>query len=291
MTSWTHAEESAARRLVELALAEDFDQTGDVTSRLTIPAELSGRAAFVARRPGVIVGLPILPIVASAIDSTLTIQLLAADGDRVFPNQTIAEIAGPMRGILAAERTALNFLQRLSGVATLTRRYVDAAGQSQILDTRKTTPGWRILEKYAVRMGGGHNHRIGLFDGVLIKDNHLAALGGGPDAIRTAVAAARAHAADMPVEVEVDSFEQFEVALEARPDIVLLDNMSAELMSRCVVRRNQVSPKIQLEASGGVSLETIGAIAATGVDRVSVGALTHSAPALDIALDPLPSRP
>lgn len=290
MTSWTKAEDSAARRLVDLALAEDLDRAGDVTSRLTIPAETAGQAAFVVRRPGVIAGLPIAPLVASAIDPSLAVRILASDGDTVTSGLVIATISGPMRGILATERTALNFLQRLSGVATLTRRYVDAAGKSQILDTRKTTPGWRVLEKYAVRMGGGHNHRIGLFDGVLIKDNHLAALGGGPGAIRSAVAAARASAAGLPVEVEVDSFEQFEAALEARPDIVLLDNMSADLMSRCVARRNQIAPNIRLEASGGVSLETIGAIAATGVDRISVGALTHSAPALDIALDYLPAQ-
>ena len=151
-----------------------------------------------------------------------------------------------------------------------------------VLDTRKTTPGWRLLEKYAVRMGGGHNHRVGLYDGVLIKDNHLAALGGD---VPRAVAAARAHAPGLPVEVEVDTWEQFEAALACRPDIVLLDNMPPDLLRRCAERRTAVAPGVMLEASGGVNLQTIGAIAATGVDRVSVGAMTHSAAALDIALD------
>lgn len=285
MSTWTEAEEAAARRLVELALAEDFDLTGDVTSRLTIPADAVGRANFVARQAGVIAGLPIVPLVALAVDPALTVAATVSDGDAVAAGQAIAAIEGPMRGILSAERAALNFLQRLSGVATLTRRYVDAAGRAQVLDTRKTTPGWRLLQKYAVRLGGGHNHRLGLFDGVLIKDNHLAALGGGPNAVRAAVAAARKQAADLLVEVEVDSADQFEAALDAKPDIVLLDNMSPDAMSRCVARRNAVAPDVKLEASGGVNLETIGAIAATGVDRISVGALTHSAPALDIALD------
>jgi nicotinate-nucleotide pyrophosphorylase (carboxylating) len=202
------------------------------------------------------------------------------------PGTELATIAGPMRAILAAERTALNFLQRLSGVATLTRRYVDATGgKAQVLDTRKTTPGWRLLEKYAVRMGGGHNHRVGLYDGVLIKDNHLAALGGGVAAVPRAVAAARQHAPGLPVEVEVDTWDQFEAALACRPDIVLLDNMPLDLLRRCAARRREVAPGVLLEASGGVNLQTIEPIAASGVDRVSVGAVTHSATAMDIALD------
>src|SRR5439155_13783189 len=169
---------------------------------------------------------------------------------------------GRMRSILAAERTALNFLQRLSGIATLTRRYVEAvAGRSQVLDTRKTTPGWRVLEKYAVRMGGGHNHRMGLFDGVLIKDNHLAALGGGVDAMPKAVAAARAAAPELPVEVEVDTPEQFEAALRCHPDVILLDNMGAERVRECVRRRDEVAPGGKLEASGGVTLATLRSLA------------------------------
>ncbi|HEY1380714.1 MAG TPA: carboxylating nicotinate-nucleotide diphosphorylase [Gemmataceae bacterium] len=288
----TAAETAAARRLIDLALAEDLHSAGDVTSAATIPAGAPGRAAAVARAAGVVAGLPVAALVCEAVDPALTFIPAVADGTAVAPGTELATVAGPMRSILTAERTALNFLQRLSGVATLTRRYVDQlaprdsrGANCQILDTRKTTPGWRVLEKYAVRMGGGHNHRVGLYDGVLIKDNHLAALGGGPAAVPRAVAAARAHAPGLPVEVEVDTWEQFEAALACRPDIVLLDNMPPELLRRCAERRAEVAPGVLLEASGGVNLQTVGAIAATGVDRVSVGALTHSAAALDIALD------
>jgi nicotinate-nucleotide pyrophosphorylase (carboxylating) len=189
---------------------------------------------------------------------------------------------------LTAERTALNFLQRLSGVATRTRLFVAAVAgtRAQILDTRKTTPGWRLLEKYAVRCGGGHNHRLGLYDGVLIKDNHLACLGNRPGAITEAVAAARAGlGTTVPLELEVDGLHQLDEALACRPDIVLLDNMPPEDLRAAVRRRDRDAPGVLLEASGGVTLETVAAIAATGVDRVSVGSLTHSAVALDIALD------
>jgi nicotinate-nucleotide pyrophosphorylase (carboxylating) len=203
-----------------------------------------------------------------------------------------------MRALLTAERTALNFLQHLSGVATQTRRFVDVVGPlpCRLLDTRKTLPGWRLLEKYAVRCGGGHNHRVGLFDGILIKDNHLASLGRGPAAVTQAIQAAKellekqglagAAGTDRPeLEVEVDDLDQLDAALAAGPDVVLLDNMSLDDLREAVRRRNAVAPGVQLEASGGVNLATIRGIAGTGVDRVSVGALTHSAPALDIALD------
>jgi nicotinate-nucleotide pyrophosphorylase (carboxylating) len=286
MNSWTEAETSAARQLIQLALAEDLGPSGDVTSLATIPVSAMGQAKLVARKPGVIAGLPVAALVCSAVDSTLALHLQTADGDSVAGGLTLTMLAGPMRSILAAERTALNFLQHLSGIATLTRRYVDiVAGRSQVLDTRQTTPGWRLLEKYAVRMGGGHNHRVGLYDGVLIKDNHLAALGGGPNAVRAAIAAARKQAPGLLIEVEVDSTELCAVALQCRPDIILLDNMSPPQMRDCVERRNAMASAVQLEASGGVNLESIDAIAATGVDRISVGAITHSAPALDIALD------
>jgi nicotinate-nucleotide pyrophosphorylase (carboxylating) len=279
-------ETAAARRLIDLALAEDLGPSGDVTSAATIPADLPGRAVVVVRAVGIVAGLPVAALVCEAVDPKLIFIPTVADGTAVSPGTELATLAGTMRSILVAERTALNFLQRLSGVATLARRYVDAAGGgAQVLDTRKTTPGWRLLEKYAVRMGGGHNHRVGLYDGVLIKDNHLAALGGGPDSVSKAVAAARQHARGLPIEVEVDTWEQFEAALACRPDIVLLDNMSPDLLRRCAVRRAEVAPGVLLEASGGVNLQTIGEIAATGVDRVSVGAMTHSATALDIALD------
>lgn len=238
------------------------------------------------RVPGTIAGLAIVGIVGHEVDASLKFQAKLSDGQTATRGDVIGTWRGPMRSMLAAERIALNFLQRLCGIATTTRQYVDAvAGHAQVLDTRKTTPGWRLLEKYAVRCGGGQNHRIGLFDAVLIKDNHLAALGGGPEAIRQAVSLARSGAANRLLEVEVDCWELFEAALDARPDIILLDNMSAELMRKCVERRNGISPEIKLEASGGVTPHSIPAIAATGVDRISVGALTHSAPALDIALD------
>jgi nicotinate-nucleotide pyrophosphorylase (carboxylating) len=192
-----------------------------------------------------------------------------------------------MRDILAIERTGLNFLQRLSGVASLTWAYVDAVRDlpCQILDTRKTTPGWRLLEKYAVRCGKGQNHRLGLYDGILIKDNHLAAIEDEFD-IATAALSAREHwGGRLPIEVEVDSLDQLDKVLPARPDFVLLDNMSIDQMSEAVRRRNAVASQVKLEASGGVTLDTVRAIAETGVDRISVGALTHSAPAMDIALD------
>jgi nicotinate-nucleotide pyrophosphorylase (carboxylating) len=286
MSTWTEAEATAARRLIELALAEDLDVAGDVTSQATIPPENSGQATFVARRAGVIAGLPVAALVCETVDKNLAFRPSIADGAIVAAGTSIATLAGPMRSVLAAERTALNFLQHLSGVATLTRRYVDiVADRSQVLDTRKTTPGWRLLEKYAVRQGGGHNHRIGLYDAILIKDNHLAALGGGPEAIRAAIAAARTQFPLHAVEIEVDSETLLVVALDCRPDIILLDNMSASSMRRCAERRSAVAPRVLLEASGGINLDTIDSIAATGVDRISVGALTHSAAALDIALD------
>jgi nicotinate-nucleotide pyrophosphorylase (carboxylating) len=212
------------------------------------------------------------------------------DGDRLESGGVIAEIAGPARSILTLERTALNFLQRLSGVATLTSRFVAAVQgtSAAIFDTRKTTPGWRVLEKYAVRCGGGRNHRLGLHDAVLIKDNHLIRLqaGGQSAPIAAAVAAARAHAASASfIEIEVDSLEQLRIALGCWPDIVLVDNLGPEALAEAVRLRDVIAPGVELEASGGVSLETVGALARTGVDRISVGALTHSAPALDIALD------
>jgi nicotinate-nucleotide pyrophosphorylase (carboxylating) len=274
------------RRLVELALAEDLGPAGDRTSISVIPAAACGKAAFVARSGGVIAGLPAVELVAAAVSAELSVEATIADGTRVGPKSVIATLAGPLRAVLVAERTALNFLQRLSGIATLTRRYVDAVAdtRAQILDTRKTTPGWRLLEKYAVRAGGGHNHRVGLYDGILIKDNHLAGLGG---EVRKAVRLARSLPANagLPVEVEVDSLDQLAHALAEKPEIVLLDNMWPDQLRRAVAMRNQTSPTTRLEASGGVTLETVRAIAETGVDRISVGAMTHSAPALDIALD------
>jgi nicotinate-nucleotide pyrophosphorylase (carboxylating) len=280
---------AAAKRLVELALAEDLGSTGDRTSEALIPADQPGRAVFVARVPGIVAGVPVAGLVIAAVDPTLNLDVHVPDGSPVERGNRIATVAGPLRSILIAERTALNFMQRLSGVATLTRKYVDAISglKAKVLDTRKTTPGWRLLEKYAVRVGGGSNHRIGLHDGILIKDNHLAGLGDPTTAVRRAVELSRAHPGNdgLPVEVEVDSLEQLEQALAVLPEIVLLDNMPPDRLRAAVARRDAVAPGTLLEASGGVNLSTIRAIAETGVDRISVGAVTHSAPALDIALD------
>jgi nicotinate-nucleotide pyrophosphorylase (carboxylating) len=283
-------EAAACWRLVELAWEEDRGpRKVDLTTQAIIPPDLPGQAVFVARASGVVAGLPAVELVLNTSHSPLLeFQPLMQDGDRVKPGNRLATVAGLMQSILMAERIALNFLHHLSGIATMTRRFVDAlAGLScQILDTRKTTPGWRLLEKYAVRCGGGHNHRMGLYDGVLIKDNHLAALGGGPDAIRQSVQLAREkNGPDVPMEIEVENLDLLEVALTCRPDIVLLDNMSLDQLKEAVRRRNENAPQIQLEASGGITLDNVRAVAETGVDRISVGALTHSAPALDIALD------
>jgi nicotinate-nucleotide pyrophosphorylase (carboxylating) len=286
MSLFSPEEAAACRKLVELALAEDLGAAGDRTSLSTIPATTHGAAAFVARSAGVIAGLPAALAVAQHIDLTLNFIALVPDGSQVAAGTRLATMTGSLRSILAVERTALNFLQRLSGIATLTRQFVDAIAGSRahILDTRKTTPGWRLLEKYAVRMGGASNHRIGLYDGILIKDNHLAGLGGD---IRAAVTAARDYPgnADIPIEVEVDTLEQLEHALDANADIVLLDNMTLEQLAAAVALRDGRQSNALLEASGGVNLKTVAAIAGTGVDRISVGALTHSAPALDVALD------
>jgi nicotinate-nucleotide pyrophosphorylase (carboxylating) len=283
----TPAEAGYLGVLIDFALTEDLSDDGDVTSRATIPDGLKGRAAFVSRGPGVLAGIEAAERVCLRVDPKLEFAALRPDGYSLGSNETFATLEGSMRSILIAERTALNFLQRLSGVASLTRQFVDAiAGLPvRILDTRKTTPGWRLLEKYAVRMGGGSNHRIGLFDMVLIKDNHLAALKPRETAIRKTVETARSEFPTLPIEVEVETLEQLEQALEVRPDIVLLDNMLLDQMKAAVARRNTVAPTVKLEASGGVNLHTVRAIAETGVDRISVGALTHSARALDIALD------
>lgn len=280
--------ERSCRALIELALREDLGEAGDLTTLAFIPADQTGSATFVARASGVIAGLPAAKRVFRQLDPHAKFTPLVEDGAKVERGTKLATIAGSMRMILIGERTALNFLQRLSGVASKTRQFVDCvAGLNvQVVDTRKTTPGWRLLEKYAVKMGGGVNHRVGLFDQVLIKDNHLAALAGHPDPVGAAVRSAREKVGPgILIEVEVESLEQFNCALACSPDIVLLDNMSHDLMRECVRRRNAAGSATRLEASGGVNLDTIRDIAETGVDRISVGALTHSAVALDIALD------
>jgi nicotinate-nucleotide pyrophosphorylase (carboxylating) len=289
--NFTPAEVIACQRLVTWALEEDLGSAGDLTSQGLIPADLPGRAMFVARSPGVVAGLLAAQQTFAQLNPALSFTCETTDGSPVKAGDLLATVSGRMRSILAGERVALNFLQRLSGIASLTARYVAALGSlpCQILDTRKTTPGWRLLEKYAVRCGGGHNHRLGLFDGVLIKDNHLAALGPQLGRVAEAVRFARAqHGTGVPLEIEVDTLDQLDIALKEQPDIVLLDNMSLDQLREAVRRRNRSAPGVLLEASGGVTLSNLRDIAETGVDRISVGALTHSAPALDIGLDYLP---
>ncbi len=281
-------EEHAALQLLQLALKEDLGDAGDITSQAVIPLDLQGKATFVARAIGVLAGVPIIRLVCQAIDRHLHLAEHLTDGKSLQPNIPIATISGSMRGILAVERTALNFLQRLSGIATQTCKYVEQVKETncQVLDTRKTTPGWRVLEKYAVRCGGGHNHRMGLYDAVMIKDNHLAGLRHHGTPLAEAVRQARSAVGhSVVVEVEVESLEQLREALTAQPDVILLDNMQVEMLRQSVEIRNRTAPQVRLEASGGVTLLTLKDVARTGVDCVSVGALTHSAQALDIALD------
>jgi nicotinate-nucleotide pyrophosphorylase (carboxylating) len=286
-------ERHAARALVDQAIAEDLSQIGDITSAATIPSHARGAARVVARAPGVLAGLAVVDRLVAEFELADYWEPLLRDGDPLVPESLIARIAGPMRSLLAIERTLLNFLQRLSGIATLTARFVAAVSgtQASIYDTRKTTAGWRALEKYAVRCGGGFNHRFGLYDAVLIKDNHLAWLEaagalGQRDTIATAIATARANTPlCTTIEIEVDTLEQLNRALHGGPDIILVDNLAPELVAEAVRRRDQVAPHVKLEASGRVNLATARALAQTGVDRISVGALTHSSPALDLALD------
>ena len=271
--------ELAAR--VRQALQED-EAFHDVSTLATVPETHQVRSAIVARRDGVVAGVPLAVEAFRQLDEAVTIHVQTNDGAAVRAGTVVMEISGRARGMLSAERTALNFLQHLSGIATLTRSFVDAiAGTSaRILDTRKTTPGWRVLEKYAVRAGGGTNHRMDLRSGVLIKDNHLAAVGGD---IAMAVACARALVAGgTAIQVECDTLEQVDAAVTAGADWVLLDNMSHAQRRDAVQRCRGL---VITEASGGVSLHTVRSIAETGVDRISVGALTHSAPALDLGLD------
>lgn len=288
--SFSPEEREAAERLLEMALAEDLGTVGDLTSQALIPIDMPGTVNVVARADGILAGSPVARLVFDRLDSTVTWQAHVDDGARLTRGTVVASVAGPLRALLGGERTALNFLTHLSGVATLTRKFVDAAAGTRavIRDTRKTLPGWRRLEKYAVRAGGGTNHRMGLADGCLIKDNHLAAWrSANPNrTIAEAVAEARKHVPkNIPVEVEVDTLEQLADALSGSPDIVLLDNMEVPALRECVKLRDRLAPGVSLEASGGIRLANVAEIAAAGVDRISVGGLTHSAPALDLAFD------
>ncbi len=272
------------REAVTRALEEDMPW-GDVTTDTLIPARLACTARYIAKDSGVLAGLDLAEAAMAALDGEVMFRIHVADGEEFDRGTVLASVEGRAASVLRAERVSLNFLQRLSGTATLTRRFVDAVAgtEANITDTRKTTPGLRALEKYAVRAGGGQNHRFGLSDGVLIKDNHLAAMRGLGAGFREAVAVARGGAPHtMGIEVEVESVAEAVEAAEAGADIVLLDNMSTEDMRRAV---EQVAGRAVLEASGDVSLETVGAVARTGVDLISIGRLTHSAPAVDISLD------
>lgn len=269
------------RDLVVRALHEDLGR-GDVTSEACIPEDLSGRANLVARQKLVVCGLPIVVRTFAEVDPRVVVQLHGKDGDLVGRGSVVAEVSGPARSILMGERVALNFAQRLSGVATKTRAFVDAlpaGSRTRIVDTRKTTPGLRALERWAVRCGGGHNHRDDLSSAVLIKDNHIAACGG----VRTAIERARAHAPHTSrIECEVDRVEQLREALDAKADVILLDNFDDDALKEAVAI---TAGRALLEVSGGVTLERIPKIAATGVDLISAGGLTHSAPAVDLGLD------
>ena len=266
---------------VRSALQED-GAFNDVTTIATVVSDRRSRATLVARESGVVCGVPLALESFRLLDPKVAIRVDHEDGTRVRGGEPVLFVTGHARGLLSAERVALNYMQRLSGIATLTARYVDAVRgtKAKILDTRKTTPGWRMLEKYAVRAGGGTNHRMDLATGVLIKDNHLAALDGD---IAKAVSRSRALAPKgVPIEVECDSIEQVDRAAAAGADVILLDNMSLEQMAECV---RLVNGRAILEASGGVTLGSVRRIAETGVDWISVGALTHSAPSMDLALD------
>jgi nicotinate-nucleotide pyrophosphorylase (carboxylating) len=276
-----HEEIAAA---VRAALAEDIG-SGDATSEATIPAAATANAAMVAREPLIVAGLEFATITFSQVDPSIRVERIAKDGAALTKGADLLRLSGPARGILSAERVALNFVQRLSGVASATAEFVKAIQGSgaEILDTRKTTPGWRRFEKYAVACGGGRNHRIGLFDLVMIKDNHLAALRNeSPNAIAAAVQRAREKFPDLKVEVEADELAEVEQAVAAGADIILLDNMPPEMLREAVTI---IDGRAQTEASGGVTLSTVHEIASTGVNFVSVGAITHSVRAIDIGLD------
>jgi len=266
--------------IIRAALAEDLGD-GDVTTLNTIPAGARLTGDFLVKAPGVLAGLQVVQRVFVLLDPAVEFRALAADEDRVDRGDIVGVVTGPGRAILSGERVALNLLQRMSGIATVTRRYVDAVAGTHavILDTRKTAPGLRVLDKWAVRLGGGQNHRIGLYDMALIKDNHIAAVGSITEAVRRVREGDQHH---RPIEVEVTNLDQLREALALPIDRILLDNMSHEMMRAAV---ETAAGKIPLEASGNVNLDTVAAIAATGVDFISAGALTHSVKALDVSLD------
>jgi len=284
MFEWTAGGyDTAVREQIRSWLAEDIG-SGDITTETTIPRDSRSKAIIHVKETGIIAGLPIAKLVFEVVDSSLVFEPKVQDGELVNKGTIIATVEGSTHSLLIGERLALNLMQRLSGIATKTRSFIDALEglPVRLVDTRKTTPGHRMLEKYAVRVGGGANHRFGLYDAVMIKDNHIKGSGG----IRAAVEAARRKIPHtMKIEVETESFEQVDEALACGADIIMLDNMSNDMMKTCVARIKAASPHVIVEASGGVSLETVKGIAACGVDVISVGGLTYSFHALDISLD------
>ncbi len=288
---WNESVADCCRTLAELAKAEDIGGGADWTTEWLVPGGAKAKANIVARRDGVVAGLPTIEIVAQVFEAGIETELATGDGTDIVAGQLVAALSGNARELLTCERTILNFLGRLSGIATLTREHVErvAATKAKVYDTRKTLPGWRLLEKYAVGQGGGCNHRLGLSEAVMIKDNHVALAADEGMTLAEAITRVRREQQsshrEMIVEVEVDTLEQLAVVLRERPDIVLLDNMLPATLEAAVALRNAAAPGVVLEASGGVNLETIATIASTGVDRISVGALTHSAVNFDFGLD------
>jgi nicotinate-nucleotide pyrophosphorylase (carboxylating) len=285
-------------QLVRLAIREDLDRLADLTTLAIVPQKVVGAAAIIPRVQGVAAGFELIEAILQELDCSIRVETYVKDGQTLNARQPAAMLQGDARELLTCERTVLNFLGRLCGIASLTAQYVSQlqGTNARVYDTRKTTPGWRRLEKYAVRCGGGRNHRLGLFDGILIKDNHLACrvaadgtlldTGSAIRAAKEFLASGAFRFENSPmIEIEIDRIAQLEPALKAGPDIVLLDNMKCDLLIQCVEMRNDINPEVELEASGGVNLQTIRAIAETGVDRISVGALTHSAVNLDLGLD------
>jgi nicotinate-nucleotide pyrophosphorylase (carboxylating) len=298
--NWDTTLEDDLRQLVRLAVREDLGRQYDWTTVALVGPKRRGRGAVVAREAGIIAGLRALPEILDEMHADIQCQLLANDGDLAAAGDIVAELAGSARDMLTCERLLLNVLSRLSGIATLTREFIrriEGTG-ARVYDTRKTTPGWRRLEKYAVRCGGGSNHRTGLFDAILIKDNHLALRAAEHRSAAEAVHAVREFLSQLElesfpdvnpsgliIEVEVDRLDILNEVLAAEPDIVLLDNMSTDDLRTAVARRDAIAPGVALEASGGVTWDSIREIALTGIERISVGALTHSAKSLDIGLD------
>ncbi|MEX1183500.1 MAG: carboxylating nicotinate-nucleotide diphosphorylase [Gemmatimonadota bacterium] len=276
------AVDDAALHLIDLALEEDRGP-GDWTTRWTVPARTRVHATIVARDDGVIAGVALAAAVFLRLDPRVDFEVVAGDGAAVHPGASVVQLRGPGRAILTGERVALNFLQRLSGIATATRRFVDAVAGTgvKILDTRKTTPGWRALEKAAVRAGGGENHRAGLYDAIMIKENHAAIAGGIGEAVKRV---RDQNTRSLPIIVEVHSVDELDGAIAAGVDRILLDNLDTPTTAAIVNRLHKVRQRPQIEASGNMTLERVRAVAATGVDYISVGAITHSAPALDLSL-------